>query len=196
MSIIVRRARKEDINELVSVHLIRFNNFFLTTLGKDFLNTFYKAFLKEPGVLIVLVDEGSIKGFAAGSINNTSFFKKLLKNNLFEFIISGIQILFTNPIALKRIFKNTKKAEGANIVYAELLSIATEHNKKGYGKLLLDKFEEEIKSVNKENIPISLTTDYENNEKVIKFYQEAGYEVYQVFESYQNRKMYRFIKYK
>lgn len=194
MSIIIRKADRGDIEKIVSLHLKRFSNFFLTTLGKNFLNTFYTAFLKKPGILIVLVNEGSIKGFAAGSTSNISFFKKLLKNNFFEFIISGIIILFTKPAALKRIFSNTKKSERANVVYAELLSIATDHNKKGYGKLLLKKFEEQVKTINKENIPVSLTTDYENNDKAVKFYQDAGYEILEVFESYQNRKMYRFIK--
>ncbi|WP_210151341.1 GNAT family N-acetyltransferase [Chryseobacterium scophthalmum] len=194
MSIIVRNAKVDDLNKIVEIHLERFTNFFLTTLGKSFLKTFYKAFLKAPGILLVILDNNEIKGFAAGSRDNRNFFRKLLKNNLLDFALSGVNILFTNPEALKRIFTNTKHSEEVSIAYAELLSIATVSNKQGYGKVLLDHFENDIILKNKENLPISLTTDYENNDKAVKFYKDCGYEILEVFESYQKRKMYRFIK--
>ena len=183
-----------DLNQIVAIHLERFSEFFLTSLGKDFLKTFYKAFLKSPGVLLVLEDEGEVKGFAAGSRDNRSFFKKLLKNNFVGFAISGLKILFANPKALKRIASNIGKSEKNNFAFAELLSIATLKNKKGYGKTLLQEFENEISKENKENLPVSLTTDFHNNNKAVQFYKDCGYEIQEVFESYQRRKMYRFLK--
>ena len=190
----IRKANKKDIKSIVEIHMARFSSFFLTSLGKNFLKTFYKAFLKNPGVLLVLIDEGEIKGFAAGSRDNRGFFKKLLLNNISEFVFSGIQILITKPSALKRIALNASKSEKNNLIFAELLSIATLSNKKGYGKILLLEFEKEITRENIENLPISLTTDYHDNDKAVQFYKDCGYEVQEVFESYQGRKMYRFIK--
>lgn len=191
---LVRKAQVTDINKIVSIHMERFSSFFLTTLGSDFLKVFYKAFLKNPGILIVLEDEGSIKGFAAGSRKNTGFFKKLLNNNLIGFAFSGVKILFTKPAALKRMATNAGKSEGNNIMYAELLSIATLKNSKGYGKVLLNAFEKEVQKENKENLPISLTTDLNDNEKAVQFYKDCDYDILEVFEGYQGRKMYRFIK--
>ena len=190
----IRKANKKDIKSIVEIHMARFSSFFLTSLGKNFLKTFYKAFLKNPGVLLVLIDEGEIKGFAAGSRDKRGFFKKLLLNNISEFVFSGIQILITKPSALKRIALNASKSEKNNLIFAELLSIATLSNKKGYGKILLLEFEKEITRENIENLPISLTTDYHDNDKAVQFYKDCGYEVQEVFESYQGRKMYRFIK--
>jgi ribosomal protein S18 acetylase RimI-like enzyme len=190
----IRKANKKDIKSIVEIHMARFSSFFLTSLGKNFLKTFYKAFLKNPGVLLVLIDEGEIKGFAAGSRDNRGFFKKLLLNNISEFVFSGIQILITKPSALKRIALNASKSEKNNLIFAELLSIATLSNKKGYGKILLLEFEKEITRENIENLPISLTTDYHDNDKAVQFYKDCGYEVQEVFESYQHRKMYRFLK--
>lgn len=190
-----RYAVVKDLDRVVSIHTERFSSFFLTTLGSSFLRTFYKAFLKDPGVLLVLEDDGEIKGFAAGSRDNRSFFKKLVINNLFGFGISGLRIMFTNPSALKRMVANVGKSQKNNLIFAELLSIATLKNKKGYGKILLDEFEKEIAKENTENLPVSLTTDYEDNDKAVKFYKDCGYRVQEVFESYQGRKMYRFIKY-
>jgi ribosomal protein S18 acetylase RimI-like enzyme len=190
----VRKAQPKDINDVVAIHLQRFSHFFLTTLGASFLAVFYKSFLKVPGILLVLEEEGVIQGFAAGSLSNQGFFKKLLKNNLIGFMGEGIKILVTKPKALLRMASNAGKSEGSGIVFAELLSIATYQNKKGYGKILLDAFEKEVTACNKELLPISLTTDYENNEKAVQFYKDCGYTVCETFESYQNRKMYRFIK--
>ena len=190
----VRKATKKDINFIVDIHMERFSNFFLTSLGVSFLNVFYKAFLKNPGILLVLEDEGKIRGFAAGSRDNRGFFKKLLKNNLLGFLISGARILVTNPLALKRIAVNAGKAKKNNLIFAELLSIATFKNKKGYGKILLNEFEKEVARKNYDNLPVSLTTDYANNDKAVQFYRDCGYEIHEVFESYPHRKMYRFIK--
>lgn len=191
---LVRNAKKDDVQKIVKIHDERFSGFFLSTLGRPFLKIFYTAFLKEPAVLLVLEDEGEIKGFAAGSRNNNSFFKKLLKNNLFQFASVGIEILIKNPAALKRMRSNANSAEIINFNFAELLSIATFKNSKGYGKILLNEFETEIGRKNTENLPISLTTDYNENKKVVDFYLQSGYQIHHVFESYQNRKMYRFIK--
>ncbi|GEN76161.1 GNAT family N-acetyltransferase [Chryseobacterium hagamense] len=190
----IRSAEISDLDAIVDIHYRRFSSFFLTTLGKSFLKAFYQAFLIKPGILLVLLDNNEIKGFAAGSRDNRNFFKKLLQNNPLGFALSGVNIFFTNPKALKRIFTNTKTSQRVSIACAELLSIATLPNKQGYGKALLDYFEKDIILHNKEKLPISLTTDYENNEKAVKFYKDCGYEVFEVFESYQKRKMYRFIK--
>lgn len=190
----VRKAKTYDIDCIVEIHLERFRGFFLSNLGVYFLKVFYTGFLKNPGVLLVLEDEGQIKGFAAGSRDNRGFYKKLLTNNLLKFTISGFRILILKPQALFRIASNAGRSEKSDLIFAELLSIATLKNKKGYGKILLKEFEQEILKENTENLPLSLTTDYDENTKAIEFYKESGYEVYQIFESYQNRKMYRFIK--
>ncbi|WP_341850015.1 GNAT family N-acetyltransferase [Kaistella rhinocerotis] len=192
--IIVTPAKQEDIQQIVDIHLMRFPHFFLSSLGSEFLITFYKAFLQKPGILLVLKEAGEIRGFAAGSRDNRGFFKQLLLNNFAGFLFSGVLILLTKPLALKRIVVNIGKKSSRNKFYAELLSIATLRNKKGYGKLLLEEFEKEIAGNNPANLPISLTTDFDDNDKAITFYKNAGYEVSEVFESYARRKMYRFTK--
>lgn len=190
----IRKATTKDISTIVEIHMERFSSFFLTSLGATFLRVFYTAFIKNPGVLIVLEDDGLIKGFAAGSRDNRSFFKKILKNNFFGFAKAGLIIFVSKPLALKRLAVNAGKSEKNNLIFAELLSIATLKNKKKYGKVLLDEFEKEIEKQNKENLPISLTTDLEDNQKTIQFYQDCGYHIHEVFESYQDRRMCRFIK--
>ncbi|WP_034691129.1 GNAT family N-acetyltransferase [Kaistella palustris] len=190
----VRKAVKNDIQKIVDIHSERFSGFFLSTLGKPFLRVFYGAFLKEPAILLVLEDEGAIKGFAAGSRDNRGFYRKLLLNSFSRFFLVGIRILFSNPAALKRMAVNSRTSSKNNPIFAELLSIATLKNKKSYGKFLLDEFEKEVARKNTDHLPVALTTDVDDNEKAVQFYKDCGYEIHEVFESYQHRKMYRFLK--
>ncbi|MHA7608226.1 GNAT family N-acetyltransferase [Elizabethkingia meningoseptica] len=189
-----RLATDKDLRKIVDIHLLRFQNFFLSSLGKTFLLEFYRGFLKSPGLLLVLEDDENIVGFAAGSYNNKSFYKRLLKNNLIGFAKAGFFILFTNPLALSRLSSNAGKASQEQNNFAELLSIAAITNKKGYGRILLMYFEKQLGKNDMFNLPISLTTDFYDNEKVIQFYKNSGYEILTEFESYNGRKMYRFIK--
>jgi len=190
----IRKATKRDIATIVDIHIQRFSTFFLSSLGKAFLKTFYTAFLMYPALLIVVEDEVTVKGFAAVRRVNCSFFYILVMNNFLFFTCQGIQVLFNNPSALRRMASNAGKSEKNNLIFAELLSIATIRNKKGYGKALLNEFEREVAKENSLNLPISLTTDYDDNEKAIQFYKDCGYRIHEVFHSYQGRKMYRFIK--
>lgn len=190
----IRVAEENDISKIVEIHLERFSSFFLTTLGKGFLKTFYRSFIKSKAILLVLEHEGEVRGFAAGSRSNNGFFKNLVKHNFIEFCLQGIVILFNKPSALVRMFSNASKAEKNNSIFAELLSIATLRNTNGYGRQLLEEFENEVRKTSSVHIPISLTTDVESNDKAVSFYKNCGYEILEEFESYQGRKMYRFIK--
>ena len=53
----VRKATNKDIDSIVEIHMERFSSFFLTTLGSSFLKVFYKAFLKDPVVLIIFEND-------------------------------------------------------------------------------------------------------------------------------------------
>ncbi len=78
--------------------------------------------------------------------------------------------------------------------YAELLSIgvSVKWQGQGIGKKLLIQLENEMKLQGCSSL--SLTTDYNDNEKAIQFYKGLGYAVYYDFITYPNRKMYRMIK--
>ena len=104
--------------------------------------------------------------------------------------------MFTKPIALiwlyKNLVKNYHKDDKGN--YAELLSIGVspEQNGLGIGQMLLSNFENRVrgKCIN----TITLTTDADSNDDVLRFYIKSGYTVYYDFETYANRKVLKLIK--
>lgn len=183
----------------VEVHNDAFKGFFLTSLGNKFLKTYYNAVLKSNlGVIICIIDqENKVQGFAVGSIISKGFHKKLLLQNIISFGFSLFISLILKPGSIIRLFKNLSKQE--NTVnddgnYAELLSIAVPsiYKGKGYGKQLLNKFEEVIKERGAKRT--TLTTDFYNNKDVLAFYKNLNYSEYYAFTAYPNRKMFKLIK--
>lgn len=197
--IFIRKANKDDVKEIVSIHQQAFPNFFLTTLGNRFLQLYYKCMCNcEDAVTLCAEENGEVKGFATSSYYSHGFNTTLIKKNLFKFGLMGIELMFTKPKAILRLAKNLdKKAEGNAVEdigdYAELYSIAVKPGNQGsgIGKKLLRATEEDVA---KHNSKISLTTDYYHNEKTIGFYHSLGYQDYYEFVTYPERRMWRMIK--
>lgn len=194
----LRKANKKDINRIVSIHLDAFKGFFLTSLGRDFLQFYYSVFLKSSETVVYCaVDDGNVIGFSAATKVSKGFNKRLIKENFISFVALSLKLIFTNPNSLLRLVNNlSKKSDEVEDEedYAELFSIgvASTQQGKGVGKVLLAKTEEVLKSEGVKKV--SLTTDYDNNDSAIGFYRFMGYTELYVFTTYPKRKMYRLIK--
>jgi len=195
---IYRTPKTSESEILTQIHLAAFKDFFLTTLGKKFLNTYYYSCLKSAeSISVCAVDENDqIIAFSMGCIHAKGFHNRLIKQNLLQFMLEAIIILFSKPGALWRLAKNMEKnkIKNDNGNYAELLSIAVSPVAKGsgIGKQLIAQFEADAKV--KGCIKVALTTDYYNNDDVIAFYKKSGYKVFYEFTTYPKRRMYKLIK--
>lgn len=193
-----RKSVLQDVDQIVQIHCDAFKNFFLTSLGTEFLKFYYSSFIKnKETVCMVEVEDDAIIGFSAATVKSKGFNTRLIKSNLYDFFMWSLRMLFVNPKALMRLVKNlTKKSNVTEDKenYAELFSIAvgSNHQNKGIGKRLLKEAESELRIMGAHSI--SLTTDYYNNEATIAFYKTMGYDVLYDFVSYPSRRMYRFIK--
>jgi len=76
----LRLAKQEDHSQMALVHTQAFQGFFLTSLGKDFLSTYYKTVLRsEKSIAVCAVDEyKNVIGFASGCIESSNFHLNLL----------------------------------------------------------------------------------------------------------------------
>lgn len=194
----VEKATINDLDAIVRIHDSAFPDFFLTSLGDGFLKLYYKSVLKnQDGILLISKSENGIIGFCAGTLLSAGFNTRLIKNNLLGYIWQGVKLLFTHPVRIWHLYKNLSKENpdvGDKGEYAELLSIGVDPNKQGggAGKKMLVALEEEVKQ--RGAVKLSLTTDYENNEKAIGFYRSLGYNEWYDFVTFPNRIMYRMIK--
>ena len=194
----IREALLTDIERIVAVHNAAFKDFFLTSLGSKFLALYYQSVLMHPRGILLVSDNGEgVIGFCAGTLLSAGFNSSLIKSNFSAYAIEGMRLLFTNPVSLWHLFKNFSK-EDSNVgdkgEYAELLSIGVDPNvqRSGAGKAMLLALEDEVKK--RGGIRLSLTTDFNDNEKAIGFYHSLGYKEWYDFVTYPNRRMYRFIK--
>jgi ribosomal protein S18 acetylase RimI-like enzyme len=194
-----RKSNVSDSNQIAKIHLKSFPNFFLTTLGYSFLKTYYKSCAKSKETISVCAinyESKKILGFSVGCLNSNGFNKRLIFSNFLDYSHLAILLLFTKPIALFRLFKNLSKKNDKDDKgnYAELLSIGVspDQNSLGIGQKLLSKFENQVreKGIN----TISLTTDADFNDSVLRFYKKSGYKVYYDFVTFPNRKMLKLIK--
>ena len=193
-----RLATKEDFRQMALIHRQAFRGFFLTSLGPGFLRAYYKAVLNcQMSIAVCVVDDYDvIQGFASGSIRAANYHRNLFKKNMLPFLIAVLWSALRNPAILFRLAKNLDKDQSKkdDRNYAELLSIAILPHLKGSGagKTLLNLFEQEV--IKCGGVKVTLTTDYENNDRVIAFYQKCGYEIFYDFTTYPNRHMYKMIK--
>jgi len=189
--------QRHEHRYLTDIHLDAFHGFFLSSLGKRFLNAYYNAALNSNEMIAVCaINDEQIMGFATGCVRSKGFHKRLIYKNFITFLIQGLILIFTKPKAILRLIRNLDKISNENDdgEYAELISIGVSHAAKGMGvgKALIKTFEEE--AIRKGCKKITLTTDYYNNKEVVTFYMRFGYQVFYEFMAYPKRKMYKFIK--
>jgi len=194
----IRKIENKDIPSLVKVHEMSFQQFFLTELGSKFLAHFYRSVNKHSlGVLTGIFDGEQMIGFAAATKISAGFYKKLVMSFPLVYGIEALKLLFLNRKALKRLIQNlTKKNDNYEDDgrYAELLSIAILPDKQGIGagKQLLVDLENRLS--NDGVSQLALTTDMNENEKTVSFYQGLQYKMLYEFVAFPERKMLKLIK--
>lgn len=188
--------QKNDIVNVVDIHLQSFQGFFLSTLGSQFLNELYSGILiDENGIALVARQEnGQVIGFVAGTSHPNQFYKRLLIKRWWAFAIAAIPSLLKNPRIFMRLMRAFQKpGERTNCQSAELMSIAVHPKLQGggAGKLLVNIFIQEARSRGCQNV--ILTTDALNNNPVNTFYMNCGFLLNRQFLTPENRLMNEYI---
>jgi GNAT superfamily N-acetyltransferase len=179
---IVKKLEVGDAKKIATLHDNAFPNFFLTTLGKSFLSSFYKSIINsQNGIAIGVFQDENLLGFAIGSSRKSGFYSEIFKRNFLILGIRCVPSIIRNPKIIIRIFKSLFAKEEVEVFILEnatLLSICVDpkENKKGFGELLLKEFEKEAFLISN---GISLTTDSDHNDHVNKFYLKNNYKLLQ-----------------
>ena len=191
----VKSEEKELINEIVSIHLNTFTGFFLTFMGRGFLNQMYRSYCDhdESGLLVAEEDRKAV-GFLAYSGNFSGLYKFMIKTRLIPFGWYSVGAFFRRPSAFMHIIKAFLKPSEVKREekYVELSSIGVDPTikSKGVGSLLSDELKK-IVDFNKFAY-ITLETDAVNNDGAIHFYEKNGFVRERMFETDEGRKMYEY----
>lgn len=194
----VKSEEKELINDIVSIHLNTFTGFFLTFMGRGFLNQMYRSYCDhEESGLLVAEEDGKAVGFLAYSGNFSGLYKFMIKTRLIPFGWYSVGAFFRRPSAFMHIIKAFLKPSEVkrDEKYVELSSIGVDPTikSKGVGSLLIDDLKK-IVDFNKFAY-ITLETDAVNNDGAIHFYEKNGFVRERMYETDEGRKMfeYRFV---
>ncbi len=189
----VRRLLYTDNKQLAQIHKIAFKDFFLTSLGVKFLETFYASVLRHPdGFGVGLWKNGELVGFGVGTSQSQGFYKKLIRNYGISLLISALLPLIKNPIKTYKIITNliggSKFKVNPNTYILLSICVNIKKQSKGFGKEILKTFENECITMGAEEIV--LTTSKEDNENVNNFYKNNDYNLHTSFKTIgQSREM-------
>lgn len=191
----VKSEEKELINDIVSIHLNTFTGFFLTFMGRGFLNQMYRSYCDhDESGLLVAEEKGKAVGFLAYSGNFSGLYKFMIKTRLIPFGWYSVGAFFRRPSAFMHIIRAFLKPSEAkrNEKYVELSSIGVDPTIKsrGVGSLLIDELKK-IVDFNKFAY-ITLETDAVNNDGAIHFYEKNRFVRERLFETDEGRKMYEY----
>ena len=124
----VKNTEKNTINDIVSIHLNTFTGFFLTFMGRGFLNLMYRSYAeyKDSGILVAFEEEKPV-GFLAYSGDLSGLYKYMIRKRLIPFAWYSLGAFFRKPKVFMRLVRaflkpgESKREEK----YVELASIGT-----------------------------------------------------------------------
>ncbi len=188
----VDSSERKLINEIVDLHRLSFEGFFLSTMNKGFLRHLYMAFCEhEHSELIVAFENEIPVGFMACSWDTSGVYRFMLRRHLIPFAWYAFLAVLRRPSLISKMFRATsmpkESVRDENYVKIFSLGVHPDYHGRGFVSMLL----EELK--HKTNFArfkyITLETDAENNDAANKFYQQNGMKLSSTFVTPEGRKM-------
>ena len=182
----IRPASLSDLNSIADIHIRSFQGFFLTLMGRRFLEQLYRCFISySDGLCIVACENDEIVGFAAGALRPEVFFRRVKRRKWFAFTVAALPAIFLRPHRILRRLIAAIFSRGEVLTAypnaALLSSIAVEprYEGKGIGRKLVSAFCQKIQDAGLN--AVYLTTDRDNNDRVNKFYLQLGFSIENTF---------------
>lgn len=205
MAVRHRPYRPDDLDGVVDVHLVAFEGFFLSSLGRQVLRQMYKSYAESGMVFCVAADSASelVVGFAVGPPSGSGYLGRALRADPWvwgrtlavTFARSPRQLLgigrrvvgrMARPAggsSISRSSTRSTRPEAAGTQAAYLLSLGVDprHEGSGVGTMLLGAWEGLARDVGA--TAIVLETDALDNARTLGFYQARGYVTEATFQS-------------
>lgn len=197
-NITIRKVESVDyaiVSQIVDIHLSTFQGFFLTFMGRGFLQQMYMAYIKHmySGIFVAETDE-KVVGFLAYSEHMSELYKYMIKHQLIQFAWYSLGAFLRKPKIFMRLIRAFLKPGESqrDERYVELASIGVhpDSKTKGTGSSLIEALKAEVDFEVFDYI--TLETDVVNNEIANKFYIKNGFTIAREFETHEGRRMYEY----
>ncbi len=176
---------KEDLHQIVRLHIQAFPGFFMTEMGEAFIQEYYQAVFDFPENLsLVAIQNNEILGFVVGFGNPEAFYK-FYRSRRWRLIPIIFRSIIRNPRLIGRVLENLKRVSShtGDNSEVELSSIGVNPSLSGggIGQYLIKAFVDVIRQ--RPYRSVYLTTDAEENERVNLFYVKQGFSLERTFLS-------------
>jgi ribosomal protein S18 acetylase RimI-like enzyme len=178
--ITTRRLSKEDAESAASLHLEAFRNFFLSSLGSNFLKEFYQALVLRNDTICqgYWNDDNRLLGFFAANVSHDGFYKDLCKKNVVPFVLSSFRVFVQRPLLLIRLaksFSSSKQAGNLNYPYLMSICVSPDVQSTGLGKKMIEDLVVILIGMGFKGL--YLTTDLKENKLVNAFYSKCNFKI-------------------
>ena len=192
----IREMCSTDVSAVVQVHLDSFPGFFLSFLGLAFLRELYAATLADSsGIGFVAEDGKGIGGFVTGTAQPSGFYRRLLWRRWWRFALAAAPLVLKRPSIIPRLLRafsmpeQVTRREGRGTLMS--IAVLPEAQGHGIGHTLVRAFLEEAAQRGLQKV--DLTTDRDNNEATIRFYQSLGFVCERTFTTPEGRAMNEYV---
>jgi GNAT superfamily N-acetyltransferase len=181
---------------LAKIHRVAFPDFFLSSLGEQFLAQFYRGFADDSSAIAVTVrdDQGNPCGAAVGTTEPVGFYRRLLKRRWPGFVAASVRATIANPAAAPRLvraiwYRGGRPSTGQ---WALLSSICLDPSLQGsgVGRQLAMHWLERARTLGATRA--FLTTDSDGNDAINRFYTDQGWRLTDEYLTREGRHMNRF----
>lgn len=180
-----------------ALHQEAFPDFFLSSLGRPFLEEFYGAFLVEEGAAAKVVEhQGELMGVVVGTLHPVGFFKRLFLRRWFWFAFAASGALLKRPSIHRRLlraiwYRGDGPKDGRSRALLSSIAVRPNCQNAGVGSILLVGWIQEV--ADQGATGAYLTTDAVGNESVNRFYQRCGWTRESHFTTPEGREMNRYV---
>lgn len=190
---------KKIIKEVVNIHMNTFTGFFLTFMGRGFLEQMYSSYCKHnESDLLVATDDEKIVGFLAYSGNFSGLYKYMIKTKLVLFAWYSLGALIRKPKVfmhlIKAFLKPSEVKREEKYIQLSSIGVSPEIKSKGIGTQLIKALIDDVDFSKYDYI--NLETDAIDNEATNHFYEKNGFLLYRKYKTDEGRLMneYRYRK--
>src|SRR5579864_2346933 len=176
---IVRKATREDLPGIVTIHQRAFPHFFLTHMGGGFLRRYYGLVLRYGGgIFLVSETARGLEGFVCGFLDPGGFYG-LWSRSRRGFLLPILWAVVRRPALITRIAAGLKRVSGPpperTARTCELASVAVRPDAggSGLGTALVKAFLGQAWTLGAESV--YLETDAAGNEPANAFYRRLGF---------------------
>ncbi|MFH2073543.1 MAG: GNAT family N-acetyltransferase, partial [Actinomycetota bacterium] len=169
-----------------------------TALGTRFLRRLYRAIVEaDDGFGYVIRDEvtGLVVGLAAGTAGPESAYARLFRTRVWSCGWAALPTLLARPRLLPMLLRRLRAVghppPGGRLAYLASIAVSPDVREGGLGRVLLDGWSAEARR--RLASGFYLTTDAEDNEAALAFYERCGLHLESSFESFEGRPMHRYV---